>query len=62
MIEEILSKQNIDLAVENLLQKKDSSGIDGMRLSELPEYLKNNLESLRKVIINGNYKPGYSPI
>jgi len=58
MINDILSKHNIDTAMEHLLQKKDSVGIDGMSLSALPEYLKNNQETLKKTILSGNYSPG----
>ena len=58
MINDILSKQNINTAMENLLQKKDSAGVDGMYLSELPEYLKNNREALIANILSDNYKPG----
>ena len=43
MIELILEAQNIERAIAHLLEKSDSSGVDGMRLSALPDYIQNNM-------------------
>lgn len=58
MIEQILNDANIKRALENLKDKHDSCGIDGVRLSELPDYIQNNLESIKSSIIDGTYVPG----
>lgn len=58
MIERILSDQNLHRAKEHLQEKHDSCGVDGMRLSELDDYLKNNRSALRTSIMDGTYRPG----
>ena len=58
MIEQILSDENIARAKENLLEKRDSCGVDGMRLSELGDYIQNNMPALRASIMDGTYRPG----
>lgn len=58
MIERILSDQNLQRAREHLAQKHDSCGLDGMRLSELSDYLQHNLDFLRASIRDGSYRPG----
>jgi group II intron reverse transcriptase/maturase len=58
MIERILSDGNINLAREHLQGKHDSCGVDGMRLSELKDYIQNNMAALRASIMDGTYRPG----
>jgi len=58
MIELILDTQNIERAIAHLLEKNDSSGVDGMRLSELHDYVQNNMPALRASILDGTYRPG----
>ncbi|MBR1722869.1 MAG: CRISPR-associated endonuclease Cas2 [Treponema sp.] len=57
MLDAILDSQNIENALEFLLEKKDTSGIDGMPLSQLPEYLSLNRDELFSAIRNGTYSP-----
>ena len=57
-IDEILSKNNQKKAFEHLKTKRDSCGIDGMRLSELEEYWKLNGENICEQIRKQEYKPG----
>lgn len=58
MIESILSDWNVELARDHLLKKRDSCGVDGMRLSELNDYIRNNLNGIRSSIIDGTFRPG----
>lgn len=58
MIEKIASHENLMKACSHLLEKNDSCGIDGMRLSQLKEYLEINEETLQAAILNGTYTPG----
>ena len=58
MIEQILGINNITRAKLHLLEKRDSCGVDGMRLSELDEYISNNMHALRASIMDGTYRPG----
>lgn len=56
-MENIFSKENLDLAVEKLLAKNDSCGIDGIYISQYREYYDLNNERLRSELIAGDYKP-----
>jgi len=58
MINRILNRENLNQAKENLLKKHDSCGVDGMRLSELEDYLQNNYEALTSSILDETYRPG----
>jgi group II intron reverse transcriptase/maturase len=57
MIEQILGKKNIKRALEHLQQKHDSCGVDGMRLSELPDYVQNNMPALRASVEDESFCP-----
>jgi len=55
MLDEILSEDNLNKAREDLLTKKDGCGIDGMRISELENYLALNGDNFFESIRTGNY-------
>lgn len=55
---DVFSESNISHAFEHLLRAKDSSGVDGLRLSELQEYWDLNKEALIDEISTGVYVPG----
>ncbi len=57
-IDEIVSDENIDEAMQSLLSKRDSCGADGVKLSELSEYWKANGEKVKKAIVDGKYSIG----
>lgn len=57
-IEELFSKKNQKLALCKLQSKKDSSGSDGVLLSEFEEYWKLNKERILDEIKQGIYTPG----
>ena len=57
MLDMILSPSNLDQALEYLLTKKDGCGIDGMPLSQLPEYLSMNRALLVESIRSSSYTP-----
>ena len=52
MIEQILSANNIERAIEHLLEKHDFCGVDGMRLSELNDYIKINQKVKSELCLN----------
>jgi len=58
MIELILDAPNIEQAIAHLLEKNDSGGVDGMRLSALPDYIQKNMPALSASILDGTYRPG----
>ncbi len=57
-IEEVLSEENIAEAMSFLMEKRDSCGIDGVMLSDLPDYLEVNKERIYDSILTCKYEPG----
>lgn len=57
MLEEILSRWNIDKALAQVMRNKGAAGIDGMQTDALRDYLNTNWQSLRARILEGSYKP-----
>ena len=56
--EELFSKKNQKMAFEHFQLKKDSSGSDGMRLSDLEQYWKMNQRKIIEEVQNQEYEPG----
>ncbi|HAT88295.1 MAG TPA: CRISPR-associated endonuclease Cas1 [Roseburia sp.] len=57
-INDVVSDENINIAMESLLEKRDSCGVDGVKLSELPAYWNTNGDRIKKSILDGTYVPG----
>ncbi len=57
-IHDILSEENIALAMEHLQSRRDSCGGDGVNLSELQEYWELNGKKITELILDRNYEPG----
>ena len=57
MLEEILDIRNVQKALKQVTANKGAGGIDGMQTDELRDYLNTNWQTLRKSILEGNYKP-----
>jgi RNA-directed DNA polymerase len=60
LMEEILDRSNLELALKRVRQNKGSAGIDKMTVGELPDYLKRNWENIKLQLLQGKYKP--SPV
>lgn len=60
LLETILNESNINLAIKNVMANKGASGIDNMKVEELPEYFALHGEEIKEVIRNRRYKP--SPV
>ena len=56
-LDRIFSKRNLDLALENILAKRDGCGIDGIRIREFEEYWNINGDAIIADIYSGSYKP-----
>ncbi len=56
-MEQVFEEENIHEAMEHFRNKNDSSGIDGVRISELPEYWDMNGVNIRQAICRGSYQP-----
>lgn len=50
MLEEILSTPNIKLARDRVYQNKGASGIDGVTVKELDQYMEDNWDSIKQAM------------
>jgi retron-type reverse transcriptase len=57
LLEEILSRENMQAAYRRVKANKGSHGIDGMSIEALPEFLKENWQEIRDKILKGEYRP-----
>lgn len=57
LMDVILSKENIEMAVTAVKRNKGAAGIDKMQVGELDEYLAKNLDNIIRQIQNKVYKP-----
>ena len=57
LLEEILDRNNLNLAFKRVKTNKGSHGVDGMKVDELLQFLKQNGEQLKKSILEGTYRP-----
>jgi RNA-directed DNA polymerase len=57
LMERIVERDNLVRALKRVRKNKGSPGIDGMRVEELPEYLRGNWERIRAELLAGSYRP-----
>jgi len=57
LMEEILERENLIKALKRVKGNKGSPGIDGMKVDQLPRYLKENWLEIRTQLLEGSYKP-----
>ena len=57
LLEEILSRNNLNEAYIRVKSKKGAAGVDGMKVDEMLGWLKENKERFLKSLRNGKYKP-----
>jgi RNA-directed DNA polymerase len=57
LLEEIVSNNNLNEAFRKVKANKGSHGVDGMKVDELLQYLKENGEALKQSILDGTYRP-----
>ena len=57
LLEEILSKENLEKACTAVVRNKGASGIDGMKVNELKGYICEHGESIIQKIQQRKYKP-----
>ena len=60
LLEEVLSKNNIEKAYKRVYQNKGANGVDGVTVYELRDYLDKHFEEIKKKIKTRKYKP--SPV
>jgi len=57
LMEQILSRENMQLAHKKVKANKGAAGIDGISVDEVDEYLKENWAGIRESIRNRKYRP-----
>ena len=57
LLEEILTKDNLNKAYKKVYQNKGASGVDGVTVYEIKEYIQNNSDVILNQIRNRKYKP-----
>src|ERR1700745_3959287 len=57
LMEEVCGRENCQQALRRGKANKGSAGIDGMKVSELPGYLKQHWPAIREQLLSGTYQP-----
>lgn len=57
LLNELLSDDNLKIAKQKIKKNKGASGIDGMEVKELDEYLSKHLDEIKEQIRNKKYSP-----
>ncbi len=57
LMEEIVSKENMQRAYKQVVGNRGSGGVDGMEVEELKEYLQVHWERIKGELLSGVYRP-----
>jgi len=57
LMERVVERGNVTVAVKRVRQNKGSPGVDGMTVEELPTYLAEHGEAIRAQLLDGTYQP-----
>lgn len=57
LLEAVVERRNLQLALKRVRQNKGSPGIDGMTVEALPTYLRTHWPELRAQLLAGRYQP-----
>ena len=57
LLEEILTKDNLNKAYKKVYQNKGTAGVDGITVYEIKEYIQNNSDEILNQIRSRKYKP-----
>lgn len=60
LLEEVLERNNMLLALKRVISNKGSHGVDGMKIDELREYIKKHWDTIKAKILESKYNP--SPV
>ncbi|MGJ2074042.1 group II intron reverse transcriptase/maturase, partial [Salmonella enterica subsp. enterica serovar Paratyphi A] len=60
LLEKVLSRENLLVALERVERNKGSAGIDGVSTEQLRDYIREHWLTIKKQIMKGTYKP--SPV
>ncbi|RDA13757.1 hypothetical protein DTL37_29625, partial [Escherichia coli] len=57
LMEAICEPVNLRQALKRVKANKGAAGVDGMRVSELPDYLRHHWPELKAQLLSGRYRP-----
>jgi RNA-directed DNA polymerase len=57
LMEVMLERENLKVALKRVEENKGAGGVDGMRVEELRGYLKQHWPKLREQLLSGSYQP-----
>lgn len=57
LMEEVCERGNLRGALKRVQENKGSPGVDGMKVGELPGYLKEHWPAIRDELLSGTYRP-----
>jgi RNA-directed DNA polymerase len=57
LMEEVCERENREQALARVKANKGSPGVDGMKVHELPGYLKQHWPAIREQLLSGTYQP-----
>ena len=57
LMDEVVERGNVRVALKKVKGNKGSPGVDGMTVEELPAYLNAHWETLRAQLLDGSYQP-----
>jgi len=57
LLEKIMDKGNVRVALKRVISNKGSHRIDGMKVDELRAYLNNNWITLKQSVLDGKFRP-----
>ena len=57
LMEEVCGRENCKRALARVKANQGSSGVDGMTVHELPEFLKQHWPTIREQMLSGTYQP-----
>jgi RNA-directed DNA polymerase len=57
LMEEVCQRDNLVKALKRVKANRGSPGVDGMKVEEFPDYLKEHWPRIREQLLNGTYQP-----
>jgi RNA-directed DNA polymerase len=57
VMEEVCKRENLKRALQRVKSNQGSPGIDGMKVTEMPGYLKQHWPAIREQLLKGTYQP-----
>ncbi len=57
LMKEVCQRENLFRALKRVRGNRGSAGVDGMKVDELPDYLREHWPAIREHLMAGTYKP-----